>query len=161
MTAYEVVTTGEASCERVAAALVAVLPPPVCFALEGPLGAGKTTFVRGLVRALGCDTRVKSPTFALAHTYPSTPPVHHLDLYRLEGEDAAIALGLDEMLHDDEAYACAEWANLAPGLFTMPRRLRLVFSEEATDARPLRLEPGEGLTLDDALLARLRAAAAG
>lgn len=157
----EIITTGEASCERVAAALVLALPAPVCFALEGPLGAGKTTFVRGLVRALGCETRVKSPTFALAHTYPSTPPVHHLDLYRLEGEDAAIALGLDEMLHDEEAYACVEWANLAPGLFDMPRRLRLVFSEEATDERALRIEVGEGLTLDEALVDKLKAAAAG
>ena len=155
MTVLRVRTTSAVSCERVAAALVEALPPPVCFALQGPLGAGKTTFVRGLVRGLGCDARVKSPTFALAHSYPSSPVVHHLDLYRLEGEDAAIALGLDELLHDDDAYACVEWAELAEGLWPNKRCLHVVFPETASRSRTLELLPSEDLQLpaEDILLA--------
>ncbi len=58
--------------------------------LEGELGAGKTTFVRGACRALGVTGPVTSPTFTIGQRYPSFPPVAHVDLFRLEqldGED--------------------------------------------------------------------------
>jgi len=63
--------------------------------LSGPLGAGKTVFVRGLAEGLGCDPeRVRSPTFTLMVTYEGGRlPLHHLDLYRLEtSEDDRMAL---------------------------------------------------------------------
>lgn len=57
--------------------------------LTGELGAGKTTLVRGAARALGCETAVTSPTFALGHRYPAGPEltVTHIDLYRLASLD--------------------------------------------------------------------------
>ncbi len=58
-----------------------------CVYLEGPIGAGKTTLVQACARMLGVSEPVTSPTFALAHLYEGTPPVAHLDLYRL-GEAA-------------------------------------------------------------------------
>ncbi|MDP2342261.1 MAG: tRNA (adenosine(37)-N6)-threonylcarbamoyltransferase complex ATPase subunit type 1 TsaE [Deltaproteobacteria bacterium] len=78
---------------------------PLVILLKGDLGAGKTTFVRGFVRALpgGEHVVVQSPTFALSRRYPTTPPVQHLDLYRLHdkpgAETAMRELGLD----DDDA----------------------------------------------------------
>ena len=69
--------------------------------LDGPLGAGKTTFVRGACRALGVTARVTSPTFTIGHRYRGTVDVSHLDLYRLEdmeGEDPAL---LDDYLGPD------------------------------------------------------------
>lgn len=72
--------------------------------LEGTLGAGKTTLVRGMVEALGGIGRVSSPTFALLHEYPLTSPdldaLIHLDAYRLDGRDAfdAAVGGLEELL---------------------------------------------------------------
>ncbi len=85
---------------------------PLVVHLEGDLGAGKTTFVRGFVRALpgGADVVVQSPTFALARTYPTTPPVHHLDLYRLQETGDAhsvVELGLVDLCSD--GFSFVEW----------------------------------------------------
>ncbi len=88
---------------------------PLIFLLRGDLGAGKTTFVRGFVRALagGDDVRVTSPTFALARSYETNPPVHHLDLYRLvdlapaQAERSLVDLGLFDTL--ETGLSLIEW----------------------------------------------------
>ena len=66
--------------------------------LEGPLGAGKTAFARGLAEGLGCEPdAVASPTFTIVHEYPGRVPMQHVDLYRLN--DAEVDdLGLDDLL---------------------------------------------------------------
>lgn len=68
--------------------------------LEGPLGAGKTCFVKGLAEGLGMDREeVSSPTFTLVHEYSGGRiPLIHFDLYRLESEEELIPLGFDEYL---------------------------------------------------------------
>jgi len=86
LSTVELVTTGgatetEALGERTARAL----SPGDVVLIEGDLGTGKTTFVRGACRALGVTGRVTSPTFAIGHRYNGTVPVSHLDLYRLDG----------------------------------------------------------------------------
>jgi tRNA threonylcarbamoyladenosine biosynthesis protein TsaE len=80
--------------------------------LEGELGAGKTTLVRGILAGLGWDQEVRSPTFNLLHTYPSlTPPVVHADLYRLAGWQG---IGIEDYLED---WLCLiEWPDRAAGL---------------------------------------------
>jgi tRNA threonylcarbamoyladenosine biosynthesis protein TsaE len=85
---------------------------PLVLLLEGDLGAGKTTFARGFVRGLqgGADVVVQSPTFALARTYPTAPPVHHLDLYRLHdtgSPDSVVELGLVDQCA--EGLSLVEW----------------------------------------------------
>ena len=76
--------------------------------LEGNLGAGKTTFVRALVEALGGDPLlVHSPTFSLVHRYDTTPAVFHLDCYRLGEPDEWYTLGIEEEL--PTAITCIEW----------------------------------------------------
>lgn len=78
-------------------------------ALDGPMGAGKTTFVRYLVAALGGDaTCVTSPTYTLLHRYESDPPVIHVDACRLHSPGQLAALGFDELCAD--AIAVVEWA---------------------------------------------------
>ena len=81
--------------------------------LYGELGAGKTTLVRGMARAVGYGGRVSSPTFALAHVYRGKRlTLHHLDLYRLkEGQTAE--LGLDEILSDPRGAVVVEWPQAA------------------------------------------------
>ncbi len=156
----ELTTTSAASCRRVAALLAASLEPPVVLALLGPLGAGKTTFVQGLVAALpgGRDLRVQSPTFALARTYETTPPVHHMDLYRLDDEEAARDLGLLEMASDERAFTCVEWPERAPSILAAPRVLLVRFAANASRRRKLVLDGPLADALHD-VTAALRQAA--
>ena len=84
-----------------------------CLALEGGLGAGKTTLTQGIVAGAGGDRDVRSPTFLLHAVHRGRITVHHLDLYRLpEGVDLR-TLGLDELL--EEGAAVVEWAERAGG----------------------------------------------
>lgn len=80
--------------------------------LSGPLGAGKTIFVKGLASALDVDEEeVTSPSFTLVNHYMGRLPLYHLDLYRLsEGASAAHAVDLDELLTDERAIIVIEWA---------------------------------------------------
>jgi len=82
--------------------------------LYGELGAGKTTFVRGLARGAGFRGRVSSPTFALAHAYRGKRlTLHHLDLYRLaEGETEEV--GLSDLLADPRGAVVVEWPQAVP-----------------------------------------------
>lgn len=79
------------------------------FFLYGELGAGKTTFVRGLLRQLGHEGAVRSPTFTLIESYTlGRHRIHHLDLYRLSGRDALEDLGVRDLV-DGEALCFIEW----------------------------------------------------
>lgn len=93
---------------RVAVRLAAALLPGDLVLLLGPLGAGKTEFVRAVARALGVTDPVRSPSFTLANVYAGRTRVHHLDLYRLEGVGEEDALALEEYL-TPEAVTLVEW----------------------------------------------------
>jgi tRNA threonylcarbamoyladenosine biosynthesis protein TsaE len=99
-----------------AARLARILRPGDALALSGELGAGKTTFVRALVRALhGNDVPVSSPTFVFRQSYAGTPPVEHLDLFRLDDPAGAADLGLEEAFGPDRI-TIVEWPERLPGL---------------------------------------------
>ncbi|HKN84298.1 MAG TPA: tRNA (adenosine(37)-N6)-threonylcarbamoyltransferase complex ATPase subunit type 1 TsaE [Pyrinomonadaceae bacterium] len=80
--------------------------------LSGPLGAGKTLFVKGICAALGVDEEdVTSPSFTLVNPYLGRLLLYHVDLYRLdEGASAAHAVDLEELLADEKAVIVIEWA---------------------------------------------------
>ncbi|MGB8267012.1 MAG: tRNA (adenosine(37)-N6)-threonylcarbamoyltransferase complex ATPase subunit type 1 TsaE [Candidatus Velthaea sp.] len=106
----------ERSLDVFAIALAASLAPGDVLGLRGPLGAGKTTLVRALVRALhGSDSAVSSPTFVFRQRYDGTPPVEHLDLYRLEDPAELPHLGLEDAFAPDRI-TLVEWPEHAPGL---------------------------------------------
>ena len=86
------------------------LPRPAVVALQGELGAGKTTLARAMCAALGVREPVTSPTFALVHRYSANGTrVYHVDAYRLKAVDEARDLGFDEMLSDPQAVILVEW----------------------------------------------------
>lgn len=98
--------------EQIAAALASRLGGGECIALEGDLGAGKTQFVRGLVKGLGGKGRiVSSPTYVLLNVY-DTPRlrVFHLDAYRVSGAEDFEGIGFEELL-DQGGVVVVEWAS--------------------------------------------------
>ena len=87
------------------------------FAVEGNLGAGKTTLAQGLARGLDVPTDhyVNSPTFAILLTHPGRIQFNHMDLYRLGCLDEAYGIGLDEVISSD-GVAFIEWPSQVPEL---------------------------------------------
>jgi tRNA threonylcarbamoyl adenosine modification protein YjeE len=78
-------------------------------ALSGPLGAGKTAFVRAVVAALHGDDEVSSPTFTIWNRYDGAPPVDHLDFYRIDGPAELFELGVEDAFDDAESITFVEW----------------------------------------------------
>jgi tRNA threonylcarbamoyl adenosine modification protein YjeE len=113
-------SNGEAETRSIAGELADELAAGDVVALLGPLGAGKTAFVRGLAERLGLapDERVSSPSYTLVNEYLLAEPVRgaerlvHLDLYRLDGDDALEALGFSEL--SERAIVAIEWPEHAP-----------------------------------------------
>ncbi len=103
-------TRGEAQTLRLGGRTARGLAPGDVVLLQGDLGAGKTVFVRGVCRALGCDPRdVRSPSFTLVNVYEGRVKVNHVDLYRLETVEDVEGIGLEEVF-SPEAVALVEWA---------------------------------------------------
>lgn len=123
-------------------------------ALLGPLGAGKTTLVRGIAEGLGGDpAAVASPTFTLIHTYRGRLPLIHADLYRVQSEADVRSLGLDEYF-TDTTVAAIEWADKSCGALP-PDRLEIHLSHRSPNTRHVSLRAlGPLSTL---LLQRIRA----
>ena len=113
-------------------AIAPLLAPGDSVLLYGPLGMGKSTLARGLIRALTTpDEDVPSPTFTLVQFYDSEPPVAHFDLYRLTRPEEAFEIGLDEAL--DDGCAIIEWPERLgddPGRFLGPDQLIIEICEQ-------------------------------
>jgi len=94
--------------------------PGMVITLEGELGAGKTTLVRGLLRAAGVEGPIKSPTYDLVEHYPlSSIYFYHIDLYRFTNADDWENTGLSECFRDDSV-CLVEWPSRAAGLLPVP-----------------------------------------
>ena len=109
MTVFE--TTSVYGTEEAAAQIAKGLKGGEVLLLSGGLGAGKTAFVRGLVRGLGGDeNEVSSPTFALMNQYEGRLMVRHFDLYRLGDAEEVYDLGFDEIFRAGDGVCAVEWS---------------------------------------------------
>jgi tRNA threonylcarbamoyladenosine biosynthesis protein TsaE len=114
MTASGFLIRSEEEMRALARRLVVTLWPGGVVLLTGPLGAGKTVFVQGMVEGLVCaaGVRARSPTYALCHAYPTTPRLWHADLYRLASREDADVLGVFEG-RGEEDLLVVEWPERA------------------------------------------------
>lgn len=103
------ISADPAETEELAERLASRLRAGDLILLAGPLGAGKTAFVRGLARGLGVQGDVQSPTFQLLRLHDGTPGLAHLDLYRIEDSAELAELGLEELLED--RVVAVEWGD--------------------------------------------------
>jgi tRNA threonylcarbamoyladenosine biosynthesis protein TsaE len=134
-----VALSGEASTQALGQSLAALIRPGEAICLSGPLGAGKSTLARALVRALTTpDEEVPSPTFTLVQFYDTAAfPLAHFDLYRLTDPDEAYEIGLDEAL--DGGAALIEWPQRLEGRLPADR-LDIEIAMDG-DGRTARLTP--------------------
>jgi tRNA threonylcarbamoyladenosine biosynthesis protein TsaE len=129
----------EAALAALGRAFAARLRPGDAVALSGPMGAGKTAFVRAVVAALhGSDDAVSSPTFVFRQCYEGVPPVEHLDLYRIDDPAELAELGLEDAFAPDRI-ALVEWPERAPDLLP-PGAIRVRIEGSGTGPRAVSLE---------------------
>ncbi|HEU4508345.1 MAG TPA: tRNA (adenosine(37)-N6)-threonylcarbamoyltransferase complex ATPase subunit type 1 TsaE [Pyrinomonadaceae bacterium] len=110
--------------------------------LSGPLGAGKTIFVKGMCSALGIDEEdVTSPSFTLVNPYSGRLQLYHIDLYRLdEGASAAHAVDLDDLLSDEQSVIVIEWAERM-GPYPLPGNVwRISLSGDGDSPRQISIQ---------------------
>ena len=127
-----------ASFAAFAASFAASLGRGDVVALEGDLGAGKTTLVALIARELGSQADVASPTFTFWHRYAGPIPLEHLDLYRIDDPSEVAELGLDEAL-DPKGIAFVEWPGRLPG-FVPSDAVRVCISGSGDEPRSIVVE---------------------
>lgn len=137
----EIVTSSADSTRRLGAAIAALLEPGDFLCLRGELGAGKTTFAQGLAHGLGVadDTPVTSPTYTLLNIHNARLPLYHFDLYRLSGDDDALAAGFDEYF-SGSGVCLVEWPERLCELLP-PERLEILLEYIDEERRKVVLKP--------------------
>lgn len=110
----EIVTNSEKETRDLAKNLVKILTRGAILALSGPLGSGKTAFVKGLAQGLGIKKKITSPTFVIYQVYPVQKKfgknLYHFDLYRIDNTSDLLELGFDEIVNDKDSIVVIEWA---------------------------------------------------
>ena len=132
------ISNSAAETEAIGRRLAGELRAGAILALRGELGAGKTQLTKGIVAGLGSPAVVTSPTFTIVHEYSGgTVPVYHFDFFRLENEQAAERLALDDYFFGD-GVSIVEWADRFPSL--IPEEARWITLEIcAENQRAIRL----------------------
>ncbi|MFC6165558.1 tRNA (adenosine(37)-N6)-threonylcarbamoyltransferase complex ATPase subunit type 1 TsaE [Lactiplantibacillus dongliensis] len=135
-----ITVTSPAETMQLGAKLGKLVQPGDLILLDGDLGAGKTTFTKGLAQSLGIDRNVKSPTFTLVREYhQGRLPLYHMDVYRLE-DGGAEDLGLDEYF-DGDGVSVVEWSQFISELLpTTYLRIALKRSGDQDDDRTITLQ---------------------
>ncbi|RWR09317.1 tRNA (adenosine(37)-N6)-threonylcarbamoyltransferase complex ATPase subunit type 1 TsaE [Siminovitchia fortis] len=137
MKAYELISNNPEETWEIARRLGKLLKPEDLLLLEGDLGAGKTTFTKGLAFGLGIERNVNSPTYTIIKEYHGRIPLYHMDVYRLE--DSFEDLGFDEYFYGD-GVTVVEWAKFIED--QLPRdRLAIDIFHEAENQRRIVFKP--------------------
>jgi len=134
----EITSTSTQETKKLAEKLAAKIKPGNILALYGNLGSGKTTFTNFLVKALGFESRVQSPTFVIVRRYQKDSGdelrrVFHVDLYRLTKPEELGVLDFEEMFQDEEAITIIEWPELLENILPEgTKKISFEYIEENT-----------------------------
>ena len=121
------ISNSPAETEAIARQLAQRIGAGSILALKGDLGSGKTSFVKGLAAGLGSGADVTSPTFTIVHEYRGgRMPVYHFDIFRIENQQSAERLGLDDYFFGD-GVSVIEWADRFPE--SIPEQARWILFE--------------------------------
>lgn len=126
--------TSEQATKALAEKIGATLKGGEVFELVGDVGAGKTTFVKGLAAGLAVDDEVQSPSFTISRVYDAHKGLRlvHYDFYRL-ADPGIMANELDEMIHDPKTITVIEWADIVEGVLPKDHfRIRFESPSETT-----------------------------
>ncbi len=136
---HTITIASAADLDRAAKEFVALMGDETVYAFNGPMGAGKTTFIRALSRALGVsDDEANSPSFSIINEYRSDTTaelIYHFDLYRLESVDEALEIGVEDYF-DSGALCLLEW----------PERIEPLLPDD-TVIVDIKVNPDESRTL--------------
>ncbi|AVQ98024.1 tRNA (adenosine(37)-N6)-threonylcarbamoyltransferase complex ATPase subunit type 1 TsaE [Oceanobacillus iheyensis] len=136
METHQVKVHTEVETRQVAAQLAVLLKPGDVVTLEGELGAGKTTFTKGLANGLGVKRHVSSPTFTIIKEYQGELPLYHMDVYRLENSEEDI--GFDEYFNGD-GICVVEWAQFI-NEFLPEERLEIEIQYAGEESRTIQFK---------------------
>jgi tRNA threonylcarbamoyladenosine biosynthesis protein TsaE len=138
--------------ERLGRELSRILATGDTVFLDGELGAGKTTLVRSILQGMGWSGAVRSPSYALVHSYPTlAPPVHHLDLYRLGSAEEALGLDLDQYARSG-AILLVEWPDRLEGSLRPRMSVRLEIT--GPESRKAEIVPSIDAYIDERIIAQ-------
>ncbi|WP_079525653.1 tRNA (adenosine(37)-N6)-threonylcarbamoyltransferase complex ATPase subunit type 1 TsaE [Halobacillus hunanensis] len=137
MKRYEWTTDSEGETLLFSEELAQYLTPGDVLTLEGNLGAGKTTFTKGLAKGLGVKRTVNSPTFTIIKEYMGRLPLYHMDVYRLEDSDED--LGFEEFFEGD-GVTVVEWSQFIKE-YLPDERLDITIEYLSETKRRIKLQP--------------------
>ncbi len=138
-------TTYEEQTKSIGKQLAAMLSPGDIVVLSGDLGAGKTTFTKGLAEELGVTNTITSPTFSLMNVYPTSSlsdiaELVHIDTYRLENEEDLLAIGVEDYLGAKNTVCIIEWPEKIPNILKKYSPISVSIAHEGADARTILIE---------------------
>lgn len=137
MNKFEYISNSDIETRKVGQVLATLLKESSVITLEGDLGAGKTTFTKGIAEGLNIKRAVTSPTFTIMKQYEGTLPLFHIDAYRLEHSDEDI--GFEEYIYGD-GITVIEWAKFIEE-FLPEERLKITIELLDEEKRRLTFEP--------------------
>ena len=137
MVEYKFTTKTTEETKRLAEKLAVLLRPSDVVTLKGDLGAGKTTFTKGIGAGLGVTRTINSPTFTIVKEYMGELPLYHMDVYRLENSEEDI--GFDEYFNGD-GVSIVEWPQFIQD-FLPSNRLDIIMNVEDEHSRTITFCP--------------------
>jgi len=143
----ETITNSTEETEQLARKIAEKIKPGDVLALYGDLGAGKTTFTKFLVKALGFENKVQSPTFVLARVYETSSnedssrlnKINHLDLYRLRDKKDVENFGIKEYFDQPNSITIIEWPEMAEN-YLPKETIKVIFTELGENKRKINVQ---------------------